>query len=94
MRQFTIGEATADPDQRLRWYVDIDGALHRRFSSHWAAIVATYVAAHDAAVAGDEATIVLKTSHNQVWTFSLMPGPGAREPSGNPMTSADVQMRP
>jgi hypothetical protein len=74
MPHFTVQEAPAGPDRSRRWCVDVDGSRYGHYSTQWAAIVATFVAAHDATLEGDEATIVMETSCNQTWTFSLLPG--------------------
>jgi hypothetical protein len=73
MCQFTVAKTPIEPGRAQGWYVEIDGAVQREYSSQWAAIVGAFVAAHDATHGGKEATIVMETSEKQVWTFSLMP---------------------
>jgi hypothetical protein len=74
MMQFTIAQTPIRPGQPPCWSVTINGAPHRQYSSQWAAIIGTFVAAHDATHRGEEATVVMETSGKQMWTFSLMPG--------------------
>ena len=86
MRNFTIcqvqpkSEESPVGDLAVDWYVEVDGFRQRHYSSQWTAIIAAFVAAHDATLEGDEATIVIETACNQVWNFSLMPGPEPGDP--------------
>jgi hypothetical protein len=73
MRQFTIARTAVEPDCDPSWYVEIDGSRDRQYSSQWAAIVGAFVAAHDSTHFGEEATVVMEATSQQVWTFSLMP---------------------
>lgn len=73
MTHFTIARAPIQHGQPPCWSVAIDGVPHRRYRSQWAAIIGAFVAAHDATHRGVEATVVVKTSVKQVWTFSLLP---------------------
>ena len=73
MRRFLISQSPVGPDHSHRWCVDIDGSCYGHYSSQWPAVVAAFVAAHEATLEGEEATIVMETACNQTWTFSLLP---------------------
>ncbi len=80
MQQFTVAQTPSRSDGPPRWQVKIDGSPHRQYSSEWAAIIDVIVAAHAVARWGEEAIVVMETSANQAWTFSLLPD--AAQPAG------------
>jgi hypothetical protein len=73
MQQFTVSPVEAEEGSPPRWRLDVNGALHRHYTTEWAAVIAAFAAAHDATKEGDEASIIMHTAVDQTWSFELTP---------------------
>jgi hypothetical protein len=90
MRRFTISQKPIGPDRSTCWCVESEGEQSWQYSCQWAAIIGAVVAAHDATHEGEEATVAMETTANQVWTFSLLPC-GREQAGTKPGTEAAVR---